>query len=147
MLKTMIAIGLVVTTMFIGEPVRIEKQAEYTQEDIDLMARIVMSEASVLPYEGKLLVASTIDNRKNLKNFPNTIKEISNAYSTNDNGEPTDDCFKAVLQIIENNPFPYDLFYFRTGCSHSWGFVYAIIDDTYFTTDSDWEAKVNGCDR
>ena len=109
-----------------------------TQEDIDLMARVVMSEASVLPLDGKTAVAATIVNRFYSSKFPNNIEAIVTApyqYSTQDNGDPDAECYIAVDTALRYDCFPPDMFYFRTGHYHNFGYPYCVIGNTYFSTD------------
>lgn len=112
------------------------------QFDIDLMARVVMSEASTLDFDGKHLVAVTMINRLHDGRWGDTIEEViyyPNAYSTADNGEPTTECYEAVYEAIRNQAFPEDLFYFRADKPHDFGYVYAHIGNTYFSTETDYE--------
>lgn len=111
-----------------------------TQEDIDLMARVVMSEASVLPFEGKQAVAQTIINRFYSSKFPNNIEAIVTApyqYSTQDNGDPNQECYDAVDAALRYEGFPPDMYYFRAGHYHKFGFPYIQIGNTYFSTETE----------
>lgn len=127
-----------------------------TDEEIDLMARCVMSEASILPYEGKLSVASVIINRvlSDNKFYPDTVKEVilqgqgtsSPQFSIADNGEPTEECYMVVFEALERACFPEDMYWFSSGKPHSWGYTYSHIGNTYFNTESDWEAIINECE-
>lgn len=110
---------------------------EVTQEDIDLMARVVMSEASICDIDTKYAVASTIVNRVLSEDFPNTVFEVVHmdyAYSTQDNGEPNADCYKAVEWALKYRVFPTEMFYFRTGRYHDFGKPLVHIDGMYFST-------------
>lgn len=114
------------------------KEEIITQWELDLMARVVMSEASVLPYDAKVAVAQTILNRKNDGRWGEYIEDVivyPNAYSTADNGTPTEECYVAVWNAIEYMPFPDDMFYFRTNYPHDFGYFYMKIGNTYFTTE------------
>ena len=115
----------------------------YSQEEIDLMARVVMSEASILPMDGKQAVAQTILNRLQDGRWGETITEVvyyPNAYSTANNGEPTAECYYAVMGAIEYpSAFPTDMFWFRTDHSHIFGYEYARIGNTYFSTEGETE--------
>ena len=109
----------------------------YSDAEIDLMARVVMSEASILSIEGKQAVAQTILNRVASVHFPDTIEEVVHQpfqYSTANNGEPTDECYEAVKTAIDYpQAFPEDLYFFRTGHYHSYGIPYMHIGNTYFS--------------
>ena len=113
---------------------------DVTQEDIDLMARVVMSEASILSPDAKQAVAQTIVNRvrtdyKEFKN-QNSVSEVvfyPNAYSTQDNGEPDADCYSAVEAALMYEGFPTDMFWFKEGNYHDFGTDYCHIGTTYFS--------------
>ena len=53
-----------------------EKMKHLSQEDVDLISRVVMAEAEDEPYEGKIYVVDTILNRVDSKHFPNTVREV-----------------------------------------------------------------------
>ena len=113
---------------------------EYTDEEIALMARVVMSEASLLPFDGKQAIAQTIINRVLSDGFPDSVKDVvyqENQYSTADNGEVTEECFEAVKAAIEYKPFPMDMFYFRQDQYHSFACPYMKIKNTYFSTEGE----------
>lgn len=123
------------------EPIIVKTEPELpswvTQEDIDLMARVVMSEASILPLDGKTAVAATIINRFYSNKFPNNIEAIVTApyqYSTQDNGDPDEECYIAVDTALRYDCYPPDMFYFRTGHYHNFGYPYCVIGNTYFST-------------
>ena len=113
---------------------------DVTQEDIDLMARVVMSEGSVLPFDAKQAIAQTIVNRVRtdfgeFKNL-NSVSEVvfyPNAYSTQDNGEPNDDCYRAVEAALMYEGFPTDMYWFREDHYHDFGTDYCNIGTTYFS--------------
>ena len=110
---------------------------EVTEDDIDLMARVVMSEASVLDFDCKHAIAQTIVNRVRSKKFPNTIKEVvyqKNQYSTQNNGKPNADCYAAVQMALKHEVYPKDMFYFRMWHYHRFGTPYMELDDCYFST-------------
>ena len=47
-----------------------------SQEDVDLISRVVMAEAEDEPYEGKIYVVDTILNRVDSKHFPNNVHDV-----------------------------------------------------------------------
>lgn len=115
---------------------------EFVDSDIELMARTVMSEASILPIEAKQAVAQTIVNRVRSEKFPDTIAGVicqPNQYSTADNGEPTQDCYDAVYSALIYEGFPTDMYYFRTNHPHGFGYFYCKIGNTYFNTTTKYE--------
>lgn len=109
------------------------------QEDIDLMARCVMSEAGGQSDECKEAVATTILNRWMSPNYSNSIPVIiADAYSTADNGPVTDSCYLAVYSAIawwgsDYAVVPKCIYYFRAGHYHTWALDYRQIDDLYFS--------------
>ena len=113
---------------------------DVTQEDIDLMARVVMSEGSILSNDAKQAIAQTIVNRvrtdyKDFKN-QNSVSDViyfPNAYSTQDNGEPDADCYAAVEMALTYEAFPTDMFWFREDFYHNFGTPYCHIGSTYFS--------------
>lgn len=115
-------------------------EPEFSKDDIDLMARVVMSEASILPIDGKQAVAATILNRYRSDEFPDTISGVIYApgqFSTQDNGEPNEDCYTAVYAAIKYDCFPENMYYFRRGHYHWWAHDYCQIGNTYFSTEGE----------
>lgn len=113
---------------------------ELTNEEIDLMARVVMSEAGGLSMEGKQAVAETIINRVNSDKFPSTVSEVvyqKNQYSTANNGSVTDECYEAVYTALQYHAFPDSMFYFRDSKYHSFAYPYMQIGNMYFNTQED----------
>jgi len=113
---------------------------DVTQEDIDLMARVVMSEASTLSLDAKQAIAQTIVNRVRTDFYDfkdqNSVSEVvyhPNAYSTQDNGEPNEDCYRAVEAALMYEGFPTDMFWFREDHYHNFGTPYCHIGTTYFS--------------
>lgn len=113
---------------------------DVTEEDIDLMARVVMSEGSILPQDAKQGIAQTIVNRvrSDFKDFANQtcVKDVvyyPNAYSTQNNGNPTDECYRAVYAALMYEGFPTDMLWFRENKYHSFAKNYCHIGSTYFS--------------
>lgn len=92
-----------------------------TEDDVNLMAKIVYAESKGEPYEGKVAVASVILNRVLSPGFPNSISEVifqPNAFSCVVNGEisvtPTEECYNAVYDAIKgNDPTNEALFFYN----------------------------------
>lgn len=57
------------------EPV-IESVYEYTEEELDLLARLIYSEAGIESYDTKLKIGSVVLNRMEDPYFPNTLREV-----------------------------------------------------------------------
>lgn len=116
---------------------------ELSQEDIDLMARCVMSEAGGQSDECKEAVATTILNRWMSPNYSDFIPVIiEDAYSTADNGPVTDSCYLAVYSAIawwgsDYAVVPKCIYYFRAGHYHTWALDYRKIGDLYFSAPKD----------
>lgn len=118
---------------------------EVTEEDINLMARVVMSEGSVLSQEAKQAIATTIVNRVLAKSGEfaalNTVEEVvyhGAAFSTQDNGEPDETCYQAVYDSLTYEVFPLSMVWFREGKFHSYGYPYMQIGSTYFSCYEDY---------
>ncbi|WHY03087.1 cell wall hydrolase [Neobacillus sp. DY30] len=80
-----------------------------SNQEIDLLARLVRAEAQTEPLEGKIAVACVVLNRVENHQFPNTIKEVIYApgqFQPVQNGEinePADEeSFQAVKAALSN---------------------------------------------
>lgn len=86
-----------------------------TNEEKDLMARLVYAEARGESYEGKVAVAEVVLNRVDAKGFPNTVSEVVNyvnprtgyyAFTPVQNGkiknDADEDSTKAVYEALKN---------------------------------------------
>ena len=141
--------GTVCTVTPIGQPIEpereiidlpwdfapVEPEEELTQYNIDLIARVCMSEAANEPFMGKVAVAMTVLNR--CDNWDKSTEEIVYAphqYWTGNNGAPTEECYSAVAFAIENREiFPSDMMYFRNKHYHTFGTPYTQIGAHYFS--------------
>lgn len=111
------------------------------QDDIDLMARVVMSEAGNQPDDCKEAVATVILNRLASPRYPVSLKEViyqANQFSTANNGDPTRECYLAVYSALtwfgtEYAVVPKSCYYFRSGHYHSWALNYKKFGDLYFS--------------
>ena len=113
---------------------REDKDSEYTEDEILLMERVVMSESSTEPFEGKVAVAKTIINRSKL--YGMSIEEVIYSpyqYSFSDNGKPTEEVKRAVVTAINDTEYPSNMIYFREGGYHSFGVPYMQIGKHYFS--------------
>ena len=114
----------------------VEPEEDLTQYNIELLARVCMSEACNEPFMGKVAVVATVLNR--CDNWGKSTEEIvyaPNQYWTGNNGAPTEECFAAVAFAIENRDiFPADMMYFRNKHYHTFGKPYTIIGAHYFST-------------
>lgn len=111
---------------------------DVTDEERALMERVVMSEGSLLPRDGKQAIAQTIVNRVRSSRFPNNVEAVITQpyqYSTYDNGTPDGECEAAVEAALKYEGFPIDMYYFRTGHYHTFAEDYCQIGNTYFSTE------------
>lgn len=111
---------------------------DVTEDDIALMARVVMSEVGSKVFDCKHAVAQTIVNRVRSGIWGSTVSEVvywKNQYSTQDNGEPNAECHDAVMQALTYEAFPSDMYYFREDHYHTFGNPYMHLDGTYFSTE------------
>lgn len=125
----------------VKETVEVEEptyRIDVTQQDIDLMARVVMSESSICDIDAKYAVAVTIVNRVMSDKFPNTVYEVvyqGNQYSTQDNGEPDAECYTVVEWALTYEAFPKDMYYFCSTGYHNFGKAFSKNDKLYFSTE------------
>lgn len=112
---------------------------DISSEDMDLVYRVVMSEAGgdgVLSQKG---VTTVILNRLFSPNYPDTIPEvIEGQFSTGDNGEPTEEVRRSVnIAILEYGTrrqiLPYQCYYFRAWDYHNFGIPYCKLGNNYFS--------------
>lgn len=97
------------------------QQLYITQDDIDLMAKLVAAESIGEPYTGKVAVASVVLNRVSNPKFPNSIQGVifqKNAFSCVKNNQirstPNEDCYKAVYEAINgSDPTNKALFFYN----------------------------------
>lgn len=82
-------------------------KAQLTEEEIDLVAKIVYAESKGEPFIGKIGVASVILNRLSHPHFPKSIREIifqKNAFSCIDDGyqhiEPDEETYEAIDEAM-----------------------------------------------
>lgn len=111
------------------------------QADIDLMARVVMSEAGGQSDECKEAVATVMLNRLASPDYPITLYDVvhqKGAFSTANNGAPTNECYLAVYSALtwfgtDYAILPKSCYYFRDSHYHSWALNYRKIGDLYFS--------------
>lgn len=122
------------------DPLRfMTRHYEISEQDMQLIYRVVMSEAGgdgVLSQKG---VTTVILNRLFSPNYPDTIPEvIAGQFSTGDNGDPTEEVIRSVnLAIIEYGTrrqiLPYQCYYFRAWDYHNFGIPYCQLGNNYFS--------------
>jgi N-acetylmuramoyl-L-alanine amidase len=98
------------------------EKPSFSEDELDLLARLVRAEAQNEPYEGKIAVACVVLNRVESPQFPNTIKEVIYApkqFQPVSNGEinkPADeDSIKAVQAALtdQREMAPESLFFYN----------------------------------
>jgi N-acetylmuramoyl-L-alanine amidase len=103
-------------------------EVQYSDYEIDLLARIVRAEAQSEPFEGKIAVACVILNRVESPKFPNTIKDVIYApgqFQPVRNGainKPADEeSIKAVRAALtdQRNYAPGALFFYNPSIATS----------------------------
>lgn len=75
-----------------------------TDDEIDLLARLVRAEAQTEPYEGKIAVACVVLNRVESEKFPDTVKEVIYAprqFQPVQNGEINKPADKESIKAVQ----------------------------------------------
>lgn len=117
------------------------------EEQVDL-ATLVYLEAGCESYECQKGVASVVVNR--MTRYDKTLHEViyaknqfSPAYLI-ESSTYDDTAIAATMDVLFNGPiFPVNVLYFRADYYHNWGYgvePYCVIDNTYFSYDSNYEA-------
>lgn len=126
----------------VGNPEQLEVSylIDVTDEEKALMARVVMSEvgSDYIDYDIKQAVASTIVNRVRSGKWGTTVTDVvtyPHAYWTGDNGEPTPECWEAVEAALIYEAFPIDMYYFKEGSFHDFGYPLMRMGNTFFSTE------------
>ncbi|MEI4791153.1 cell wall hydrolase [Bacillus sp. FJAT-53060] len=85
-----------------------KNKTRYTNEEMDLLSRLVHAEAKGESYEGKKAVASVVLNRVEHGSFPDSVRGViyqRNAFQPVSNGSINDkadqDSIKAVKQVVK----------------------------------------------
>ena len=94
-------------------------QNNFTQSDIDLMARVVYAEGRGEPYTGQVAIAAVIINRLKNPAFPKTVYEVVYqpwAFSSTIDGQiyltPNSTVYKAVYDAINGYDLSYGALFF-----------------------------------
>lgn len=103
------------------------KRFTYTKSDVDLLARLVYSEARGESYKGQVAVASVVINRIHSSQFPNTMRGVifeKRAFTAVDDGQfwltPNTTARKAAIDAIRGwDPSGDALFYFNPAVATS----------------------------
>jgi N-acetylmuramoyl-L-alanine amidase len=92
-----------------------------TQNDVDLMAKVVYAESNSEPFEGQVAVASVILNRLKYPEFPKTVEGVikqRGAFSCVKNGtinaSPNERSYSAVSQALKGiDPSGKSIFFYN----------------------------------
>lgn len=118
------------------EPELVIYRRQVTDEEYQLLVRVVMSEAGGRygePMEGKVAVVETILNRVDM-GYGSIAEVVASAYSTADNGAPDESCVEAVeIALTGEDDYPDNMLFFRAGTYHSFGTPYKQIGNHYFS--------------
>ena len=129
-----------------------EKKAHYqiSNEERELLAKLVHCEASVCSTECKYDVVSVVFNRLEAGKWGDSISDVvyyKNAFTPVLEGKlerttPTKADYAAVEYVVKNGPtLPTYVRYFRTSYDFNWeGYEnYKVIDNVYFGYFEDWQ--------
>lgn len=106
-----------------------KKRIDLTDDEFDLLSRLIYAEARGESFEGKVAVAEVVLNRVENNQFPNTITEViyqKNQFSPVINGSINNnsnaECRKAVKTAIEGSNFTNGalFFYNHTIITKTW---------------------------
>lgn len=128
---------------------RYSEPFSYTEQELDLLSRLVESEGGTESYYTRLMIASVVINRVNDPKFPNTLREVIYAKSqfsvttVYKNGIPmidhpaSEESIEAAREILEyGSVIPQDVqVFYAKGCRESWvtsRVTYDTVDDTVF---------------
>ncbi|MDR0124468.1 cell wall hydrolase [Bacillus zhangzhouensis] len=96
-----------------------KKQTRYSNEEMDLLSRLVHAEAKGESYAGKKAVASVVLNRVEHGSFPDSVRAViyqRNAFQPVSNGSINDkadqDSVKAVKQVVKEHDRTTKAIYF-----------------------------------
>ena len=129
------------------EQVSTEETVNYrillNKEEKELLCRTVYCEAGNQSIETQEMVALTILNRLESDKFPDTLHDViyqKNQYEVTtwsgfENYGWTEQVEQAVENVLIENRYPSDMYYFRNGYYHSFGVPYMQSGDLYFNTE------------
>lgn len=135
-----IALGVIVVIKFAQaffsdlqkpEPSTNKKPAVgYTDDDLELLARVIYAESRGEPYEGQVAVAAVVLNRVKSSHFPNTIRGVVYApgqfTSVSDgqiNLKPNETAYRAAREALAGKDPSYGALFFynpKTARTLSW---------------------------
>lgn len=113
----------------------LETPDPYTDEDKQIIAKVVYAEARGECFEGQVAVACVVINRYESGRFGSSIKNVAYAKHQFAVGKKyNDENMRAVEEAIKTRPLPDNTFYFCRG-KHFYGELYCKIGHHYFFMD------------
>lgn len=110
--------------------IKAEIESPWTDDDREMIAKMVMAEAEAEPLEGKCLVANVIINRVMSDSFPNDVKSVlcqKKQFSSWTNGRyekavPNDEVWQAVQMVLDEDQDDSEgaLFFEATYLTDTW---------------------------
>ena len=118
-----------------------EKIKTLSEEEIDLISRVVMAEAEDDPYEGKIYVVDTILNRVDSRKFPNNVFDViyqKHQFTSMWNGrydrcQSNKDLNKMIIEEY-NNRSDSDIVYFTADHYGEYGKRLFSVGNHYFAS-------------
>jgi N-acetylmuramoyl-L-alanine amidase len=97
------------------------ERSSLSQNDMDILARVIYSEARGEPYEGQVAVGAVVMNRIHSNLFPNTIRGVvfqPGAFTSVSDGQfwltPNREAYQAALDAVRGwDPTYHSLYYFN----------------------------------
>lgn len=139
-------------SIIIVDDVKSNKYYSITEEEREMLARLVFLESSVCSDECQRAVASVVFNRLESGKWGDTLEEViyyPNAFTPADKIStttyPNKSAYDAVDYVINNGPtVPTQVRYFRADHDFTWnGYVnYIEIDNVYFGYFTKWQEGV-----
>lgn len=123
------------------EPVEEPEELPYTEEEINLLATLVMAEAGNQSELGKRLVIDTVLNRVDHEAFPDTIYDViyqpnqfsPATYGTINNYYPTEEHIQLVKEEMERRT-EHNVHFFRADRYGQYGIPLYCVGDHYFSS-------------
>lgn len=108
----------------------------FTNYEVQLLERVVMSEAGGESIKMQQAVCECIINRVYMEGYPDTVEGViyqPNQFSTHNNGTPTEEVKASVQRAINTPVYPNNMVYFRESYYFNFGIPYINIDNMYFS--------------
>lgn len=99
-----------------GEGPLSEADRPYSDEDLDLMSRVITHESGYESFVGKMAVGSVIMNRVASSQFPNSVSEViyqKNQFPGATNAKPNEESILAARLVLEGANVVPDAYFFN----------------------------------